>query len=194
MKEKLLQLLFSLSLIVPVRASGQSVAIKTNLFYGFATLSPNLAVETALTSKTTLNVSGSINMWDLSKNGNFRKLNHWLLSAENRFWLHDKFVGHFVGAHGFFTSYNMGGTNNLFVFLPDLKKNWYEGYGLGTGFSYGYQWCPGTNWRLEATLELGYAYLNYDRFECDKCGDKLRHETRHYFGPTQIGVSLLYLF
>lgn len=175
-------------------ASAQRVAVKTNVLYGGATLSPNLAVETVLTPKITLNLSGGVNFWDLGSNGNFKKFNHYLISAESRYWLYQAMDGHFWGFHGFFGSYNAGGIDVPLYPLSKLKDSRYEGYAVGAGFSYGYQWYLGAHWNLEATVGLGYAYLNYDRYECDRCGKSYGHGTKHYFGPTKLGVSFIYLF
>lgn len=47
-------------------------------------------------------------------------------------------------------------------------------------------------------LELGgharRLYLNYDKFPCKNCGNKSEDNKKHYFGPTQAAVSLIYLF
>jgi outer membrane protein OmpA-like peptidoglycan-associated protein len=41
---------------------------------------------------------------------------------------------------------------------------------------------------------VGYAYLDYDKYSCETCGDKLGSETRNWFGPTKAGITLIYSF
>jgi outer membrane protein OmpA-like peptidoglycan-associated protein len=35
-------------------------------------------------------------------------------------------------------------------------------------------------------------YKDYDEFNCGRCGELLAHNTKHYFGPTKAGVSLIF--
>ena len=45
---------------------------------------------------------------------------------------------------------------------------------------------------IEANLGIGYARLHYDKYKCQKCGEKIGTESRNYFGPTKAGISLIY--
>ncbi len=49
-------------------------------------------------------------------------------------------------------------------------------------------------WSMEVELGAGYAYLDYDIYNCGKCGDFVKHETKNYFGPTKVAVNLIYAF
>ncbi len=62
----------------------------------------------------------------------------------------------------------------------------------GAGVSYGYRWNFNHRWGLEATIGAGYIYKDYEVFECRTCGDFIAREKKHYFGPTKIGLSLVY--
>jgi len=197
MKKVIYLTLIFLAFVPHVRAQEKGYpprwALKTNLLYG-ATTTPNLSVEVALSPKLTLDLSGSVNTWDLGRKDKFRKLNHWLVAAEARHWVYEKFDGHFLGLHAFGGSYNAGGVNLPVGQLTKLKENRYEGYALGAGLSYGYVWYLSSRWSLEATLGVGYAYLSHERFECNRCGEKRGSGHTHYIGPTRLGVSLIYLF
>jgi hypothetical protein len=57
--------------------------------------------------------------------------------------------------------------------------------------SYGYRWNFNRRLGLEATVGVGYVYMDYDRFECGNCGANLGHGTKHYFGPTKVGLNLV---
>lgn len=66
-------------------------AIKTNALY-WATTTPNLGFEIGLSDKFTLDLSGNYNPWTFSDS---KKLKHWLVQPELRFWTCERFNGHF---------------------------------------------------------------------------------------------------
>lgn len=70
----------------------------------------------------------------------------------------------------------------------------FEGWLAGAGLSYGYRWNFSQNWGLEATIGLGYMHLDYDKYQCITCGDKLGSDTKDYSAPTKLGVTLIYSF
>ncbi|MCC8186245.1 MAG: DUF3575 domain-containing protein [Bacteroides sp.] len=173
--------------------SAQQVALKSNLLY-WGTTTPNLGVELALDKKLTLDLTGAYNPWIFgSKEGN-KKLQHWLVKPELRFWPYEKWDGHFLGIQGIFASYNAGGVHIPLVPIGHLQDYRYEGYATGGGFSYGYQWYLSPHWNIEATAALGYLYLNYKQYECRKCGAYQGKSHKHWIGPTHVGVSVVYLF
>lgn len=158
-------------------------AIKTNALY-WATTTPNLGLEVALAKKLTLDVSGNYNPWKFSDD---KKLKHWLVQPELRYWLCERFNGSFFGLHGHYAEYNV---SNLDLFgMGDYR---YEGNLYGAGISYGYHWILKHRWSMEATIGAGYARLKYDKYDCGNCGEKLGHKTKNYFGPTKIGLSIIY--
>ena len=165
-------------------------AVKTNLLYD-ATRTLNLGVEFGLARRWTLDVSGNYNPWTFSEN---RKMKHWLVQPEVRWWSCTRFSGHFMGLHALGGGYNWGGM------LPwgirpgaGLRGHRYQGWLVGAGVSYGYHWVLGNRWGLEATVGAGYAYLDYDKYPCAKCGRKIGRETQHYFGPTKAGITLIFM-
>lgn len=171
-------------------ASAQEVVVKTNLLYGAGTLTPNLGVEFGLGQRTTLHISGGYNPWN--RNGSptdNKKLVHWLVRPEVRYWLGDRFNGHFVGVHGIFSSYNVGGYDIPLLFDKEYR---YEGYAVGGGLSYGYLWNWNARWGMEFTAGAGMAYLNYDKYNCEKCGSNLGTFKKTYIGPTHAGITLIY--
>ena len=80
--------------------------------------------------------------------------------------------------------------SNLDIF--GLGNYRYDGKIYGAGISYGYHWILKNRWSMEATIGAGYARLNYDKYVCGKCGEKLGHNNKNYFGPTKIGLSIIY--
>lgn len=175
--------------------NAQSVGLKTNLFYGGYTFTPNLGLEIGLGKRTTLEISGGYNPWNLDGGQlNNKKAVHWLAQMEFRYFFCEKFNGHFIGIHTLGGMYNIGGHELPLLFGEGSKNNRFEGSALGAGVSYGYQLVLGKNWNLEFTLGLGYANLQYDKYNYTKCGKNLGSFSRDYFGPTKVGISIIYIF
>jgi hypothetical protein len=74
-----------------------------------------------------------------------------------------------------------------------MKQYRYQGNLYGVGLSYGYQFYLAPRWSLEASIGAGYAHLDYDMYQCETCGDLVKEEDKNYFGPTQVGISLIYI-
>jgi len=163
---------------------GQKVAVKSNLLYD-ATSTINLGAEFKLGARSTFELPINYNPWTFSDN---KKFKHILVQPELRFWTCESFTGHFFGVHAHYAYYNVGGVGPF----TTIKNNRYEGWLAGAGFSYGFNWLLSNRWSLEATLGLGYAYMDYSRYECHRCGEKLGQGNKHYFGPTRVGISLIY--
>ena len=165
-------------------------AVKTNLLYD-ATTTINLGFELGIGRKWTLDVSGNYNPWTFADN---KKLKHWLVQPEFRYWNCERFNRGFWGFHLLGGQYNVGNFDLPAGIFPSLADYRYEGRMVGAGISYGWQWYLGAHWNLEATVGFGYIYSQYDKFPCPKCGIKESNGEKHYFGPTKVGVSLIYLF
>lgn len=173
-------------------------AIKTNLLYD-ATSTMNVGVELALGDRWTLDVSGNYNPWTFPDN---RKMRNWLIQPEVRRWFGERFSGHFAGVHAHVGGYNWGGmlpwgfrSGKMFGSIENeaIRDHRYQGLLWGVGASYGYLRMLGRRWGIEATVGVGYARLWYDKFPCARCGQKIGHRTKHYFGPTKAGISLIYI-
>lgn len=178
-------------------ANAQDIAAKTNLLY-WATTTPNLSVEFGLGKHTTLDITGAYNPWTLDKDTN-KKFKHLMVIPEVRYWLCERFNGHFLGAHLVGGIYNIGNLDADFkLFGTDfgsLKNYRYEGWMIGAGIGYGYQWLLSRHWSLEAEIGIGYIYTRADKYECAHCGDKVEDdEPHHYLGPTKAAISLIYAF
>ena len=99
---------------------GQKFAVKSNLLYD-ATATINLGVEMGLSKKWTLDLSGNYNGW---KFGDDMRWKHWMVQPEARYWLCEKFNGHFLGVHAHYADYNVGGIK----FLSKNMENYrYQG-------------------------------------------------------------------
>jgi hypothetical protein len=163
----------------------QKVAVKSNLLYD-ATATINLGVEVGLAPKWSLDLSGNYNGW---KMGDDARWKHWLVQPEARYWLCEKFNGHFFGLHAHYADYNVGGMK----FLSDnMEKHRYQGHLYGAGLSYGYQWLLSNRWSMEAVIGIGWAHLDQDKYPCASCGSVLKNDTKDYFGVTKAAVSIIY--
>ena len=108
-----LALLFSLSM------SAQHFALKNNLLYD-ATTTPNLGFEVGLSKKVTLDVSAGYNPFKFNDG---KKLKHWLVMPEVRYWTCEKFNGTFIGVHA------LGGHQWI------LNKRWSIEAAIGAGYA-----------------------------------------------------------
>ena len=178
-----LMLAFSMSL------SAQHVGIKNNLLYD-ATLTPNLGIEIGLGKKTTLDLSGNYNPFTFDEG---KKIKHWLVQPEFRYWTCERFNGWFFGVHAHGGEFNFASVRMPFNMYKGLRDHRYEGYFYGGGLTAGYQWMLGKRWNLEAAIGVGYARVEYDKYGCAECSPKMGEGSKDYFGPTKAAVSLVYM-
>lgn len=192
MNKYILTLLTAIFLI-PTISYGQKVGIKTNALY-WATTTPNLGVEVALSKKLTLGLSAGWNPFDLRKktyeDGMIveSKIKQVLLMPELKYWNCQSFQRSYWGVHGIYSHFNMGGIS----FLNPLKDKRYQGDAYGGGISYGYQWELAKQWGLEASAGVGYLHLDYKKYNKEKCGEFLGNDSYNYWGPTKAEVSFIY--
>lgn len=194
MKLQRLASVFGVLFIAVQGVMAQKVAFKTN-FVGDALLSPNAAVEVGVAPKWTAELSGQFNFWDV----NGHKWKHWVVQPEVRYWLCQRYSGHFFGAHLLGGEYNFGNIDANFKFLGsdfrNLRDMRYQGWAVGAGLAYGYAWPVARNWNIEAELGLGWIYTRYDSYPCTTCGKKVDSNKPHnYVGPTKAALNIVYLF
>ena len=111
-------LFFLLVLWVAQTAKSQDVALKTNTLM-WATTTPNLGLEVALSPRYTLELSGSYNPWTFKDD---KKMRFWLVQPELKYWFCEKSEGHFVGMHLHGAQYFGGFKKKRYAcsFEPDL--------------------------------------------------------------------------
>ena len=78
--------------------------------------------------------------------------------------------------------------------LLGTENERHQGWGAGVGVSYGYSWLLSKHWNLEATVGVGYLYLESEKYPCTNCGRRQEYVKKHYFGPTQAAINLIYQF
>lgn len=180
--------------------SGQEMAVKTNSLY-WTTATPNMGFEFAMAPRWTMEVAGGYNPWTFNKEENV-KAKHFLITPEVRYWFCEAFQGHFIGVNANYTQFNIGGfyIPELFYqiesagyFLDDFQYMRSQGWAAGAGLTYGYALPIGRRWNMEFNLGLGWWYTEYERFESKVCGMFQDSVKRHAFGPTDLGVSFIYM-
>ena len=173
--------------------NAQNVALKTNLLYD-ATATVNAGVEVALAPKWTLDISGNLNAWNFSDN---RKWKHWLVQPEVRWWFCNKFMRSFLAFHVLGAQYNVGNLPTDFKFKYDfskLKKYRYEGWAVGAGVAYGYDWALAKHFNIEFELGMGVIYTEFEKFDCPVCGSKVGENEKFKVAPTKAAISLVFPF
>lgn len=173
--------------------SAQQVALKTNLLYDAST-TPNIGMEVGLNKKHTFQVFYGLNPWKFGHGNDQKYLKHWVVNPEFRHWFCHRFNGSFVGIHAFGGQYNAANIKMPFGWWDELQDHRFEGWYVGGGISYGYQWVMSKHWNFEAALGVGAAYIDYDKYGCGECGKKLDDGHKIYVGPTKLALSIMYLF
>ncbi len=180
--------------------SAQKVAVKTNSLY-WLTATPNVGFEFAMAPRWTFEIAGGYNPWTLDKDANV-KAKHFLVTPEVRYWFCESFQGHFLGINANYTQFIVSGIlipevfykeESNGYFLDNLQHARSQGWAVGAGITYGYAWPIARRWNMEFTLGLGWWYTEYDRFESRKCGLFQEKVAKHAFGPTDIGLSFIYM-
>lgn len=176
-----------ISLLFQNSLHGQRLSVKTNALY-LSTASISLGGEVGLGKKTTLDVIWGYNNWEF--NGG-KKWKHWLVMPEFRYYFCERFNGHFIGVHAGYSQYNFSGIPLLYY--RDAKYYRYEGWAVGAGISYGYQWIIAKRWNMEATVGVGVVYTEYGKYMHGRCGAYLGDKNALHIAPTKLGLSFIYM-
>ncbi len=172
-----------------VAAGAQSFGVKTNLLY-LGTGTPNLGIEFGLGKHMTMNVAGGYNVLNLEKTDTTHpSLEHWLGSAELRYWFCKRFDGTFLGIQGVYGDYAI--EDIPFINLP--KKYRYDGTAYGGGVVFGNHWVLGGHWGLEFSLAVGVLQMDYDKSKQNGGASEGKFK-QTYVGPTKLNLSFMYFF
>ena len=174
-------------------SAAQQVALKTNLLYD-ATTTPNLVLEMGIGKKHSMQLYYGLNPWEFSGDNGGKYFKHWMLSPEYRYWFCHRFQGSFLGIHALGGEFNAANVKLPFGLYKGLRDNRYEGWYVGGGATYGYQWVLSRHWNFEAALGVGAIYAKFKEFECGECGRLKADDHTLYIGPTKAVLSLLYMF
>jgi hypothetical protein len=187
-------------------ASPARFQLKTNLLWAGATLTPNLGFEIGLGKRSSIDLLGGYNkwgnLWDYGTEGAAfdnnnlykRKLDHTFAKAEYRYWLKERFRGHFFGAGAFWADYLAGELDLPLLFEKEYE---YDGFVYGAGLTWGWLWRWSPIVAMEFSLSGGVAFFEYDRglIEAGSEGYRLIEVYRYkktYLGPTGAGIKLVF--
>lgn len=161
------------------------LAVKTNLA-AYAAFVLNLGVEVKIGDKFSIDAPLYYSPYTLFDNYSFRIL---ATQPEVRYWLTEALDGHFFGAHVMGGWYNVAYNSTTRYQDTDGESPFY-----GAGISYGYSLALNDNWAFEFTAGFGYLRLDYDMFYNIDNGAKYDTKVIDYWGPTKLGVNLVYKF
>ena len=169
------------------------IAFKNNLLYDVALL-PNLAVEVYLGAKLSLEINGNWSWWKFNEPIEkqwFHRIQ--TVGAELRYWIDSPFPlhGHAIGLYGKTGNYDL----RLFP-KNEYSKGVLSNRSWSTGLSYAYSVPISCYFNMEFGISIGYVggkYYQYNYCIEDNWWAQQTEKNRHYFGPTQARVSLVWL-
>ena len=170
-------LLLFLLLFLPNDAQAQRVAIKTNLT-DWMTASPNLSVEFAISSRFTLDLSGTATPFRYKPDFYFR---HIRLQPELRYWLLTPLSRHYVGFTAFYSTYDVG-----------YKKRGYFGDSYAAGLTYGYNWILSRRWNFELSAGLGAIHYRLARYTPGTAHPE-PNDAGWIVAPVKLGIAFVYI-
>lgn len=175
------------------QAKGQ--ALKTNVPFTLVG-SPNFGIEWSVGRQLTLNVDAMWLPYLFKKDEEvFRAL---IGSIDFRYYVNPKYYytndlwdGFYIGPYGMMGNFNIGLKDK------DPEKTSYrrKGWGISAGLTGGYKFYLSSRFRIDANICIGYANLQYDKYQLggEYADFKLESKkTKGYVGPTKIGISLVY--
>ncbi len=159
MKKVILLLAFA---AMTASTGAQKVAVKNNVVYDVLA-TPNLGVELGRDGRRP-SIYRVITIRSRRTTAKCSSTGWW---PEFRYWLCERFNGHFFGVHLLGGEYNISKVKLPFGLARDGKEHRYDGWYVGGGFSYGYQWMLARGkWSIEATVGVGYVRFDYDKYGC----------------------------
>ena len=168
-------------------------ALKNNLLYDIALL-PNITAEVYLGKQLSLAIEGNLSWWALEKtmrSGWFHRIQS--AGAELRYWFDSPqpLHGHAVGF------YSMIGNYDVRLSSKDENSKGTLSYASwSAGFSYAYSMPIVDRVNLEFGLAIGYLggkYYDYNYCVMHERWERRAEYNRTYFGPTRVGISVVWL-
>lgn len=170
---------------------GNRVDLKTDLLHDI-TGTMAFGAEVPLHRFYSLDFLGLWNPWTFSDDVKYKR---WEIMAEPRLWFRSAPQrGHFIGLHLFGGEFNYSGVTMPFGLYPSLRDNRYEGWFAGGGVSYGYRWNFTSRIGMEGVVGVGLAHVDYQKYRCGHCGERIGSGKRLYVGPTRLSLNLIVRF
>lgn len=162
-------------------ANAQLYSVKTNIPALIVT-NLNVGFEMSVAKQFSLEFPVYVNPWKY--NDRYAAL-YGVVQPGVRYWFYECFTGPFVGAQGGFG-----------VGQVKFKGTDYRGYFGSAGLSFGYAWMLNVRWNLEAEVGAGRYWLNYKTkgANANRWWPSNRFVRKEIWGPTRLGLNLVYLF
>lgn len=170
-------LLLFLLLFFPNNTQAQRVALKTNLT-DWMTASPNLSVEFAISSRFTLDLSGTAPPFKYKPDFYFR---HIRLQPELRYWLLTPLSRHYIGFTAFYSTYDVG-----------YKERGYFGDSYAAGLTYGYNWVLSRRWNFELSAGVGAIHYRLARYKPGTAHPE-PNDSGWIVAPVKLGIAFVYV-
>lgn len=195
MKRPLRYIFSSLLLFIVCCPGADAQAIKTNIPL-IATGNPNIGIEWSVGKQLTVNGDVLWAPYLFKKNEEvFRTL---IGNVDLRYYIKPKYYytndlwdGLYIGPYAMAGNFNIGLKNS-----DDTKTSYRrKGWGISTGATIGYKFYLSSRFRLDINAGVGYAHLQYDKFELggEYADFPLESKkTKSYWGPTKFGIHLVY--
>jgi len=153
--------------------------LRTNLLY-WAAATPNIGLQWRITPSYGIKIDGGYSKWEYNGENKIQKL--WFINPEvRRYMLENKRF--YMGLGATLGEYNL-----------KLGSTGYQGSVYGGALTVGYQLSMGRHFSCDFNIGLGAAHLTYDTFGVIDGVRvfKAKKVSKTIFGPTQIGVSLIW--
>lgn len=156
------------------------MAIKTNVAYdALAVL--NLTYECQFASHFTAEIPVMWSLWDWKEDRGVRTV---AIQPGVKYWFGTPGSGHAIGADFDLAWYN--------VKWDDDRYQSASRPAMGVSINYAYSLNLGKNWKAEFSLGVGYINTCYNTYYNITDGALIDTRTKNYFGPTRVGISLVY--
>lgn len=171
----------------PCRCDPPFIAIKTNLAYWAALITPNIEIETYFARRFSFSAEG-VYRWLKDSKAKGNTYNVAYVSPELRMYLRNdrSYQGHYFALYGQYGEYDlkMGNTGR-------------QGNFRGMGLSYGYifKFNRFDCLYFDLGISAGYGRMKYDSYYWyDPCNAFKSHVEKNYWGPTKMKASLIWRF
>lgn len=176
-------LLLCLAILACSESHAQFTAVSTDLA-GWAAGNINVAVDVNVNLHNSVNIPVSFNPFKFS-NTQWR---HVVVQPGWRYWMIERYIGHFVSPSLFFANYELG-----------HGQRYFRGNAYGVGFSWGYSILLNTRWNFLVEVGAGLIYTPYTERKYAKYIGEFDDEYtyRHHrlmLLPTKLNLSFSYLF
>lgn len=160
--------------------SGLYMAVKTNIAYdAFAVL--NLAYECQFAKHWTAELPVMWSLWDWKESRGVRTV---AIQPGVKYWFSKPGRGNAVGV-----DFDLAWFNARW---DDSRYQTACRPAMGASLLYAYTLNMGRGWKAEFSLGVGYINTRYNTYFNITDGALIDTRTKNYFGPTRIGISLVY--